>query len=229
MDNYLNIKINQIRAAKERGMDVSEEEELYENMSIKDFERYVDYNRSPYTFKNKLNSEYSELNPIKGEQVKTLKVFYINKSEIKTISSATIKEIITEINSNISKFPKKKYSTIIIGQVPLSTASKEIIHTYPDLDITYFEEINLGYFAMDSDLSPEYYVLSDDEKAEVIKYYKIKNERVDFPWILTDEQIVMVSGWKPGTLIRVVRNDPEISIVDKTFNYRLVVQSSNFK
>lgn len=226
MDTYLKIKINQIRGAKLRNMDTSADDALYGPMSVRDFERYLDYNRNPRDFKTKLNADYLELNPTPGEKVKALKVIYINKSDAKTVPVATMKEVVAILNAEKSRYPDRDYSAYVIGQVALSNPSRDIINTYPDLDITYFEEIELGYFAKDSDLSPEYEVLTPEKKADVIKYYKIKNEVRDFAWILTDEQIVKLSGWKPGTLVRIVRTEPEMSLVDQTFNYRLVVQAS---
>lgn len=225
MKNYLNIKINQIRTAEIRGMDVSEEKEKFESMSDKQFLDYIEFVKNPNTIKSKLNATYFELNPKKDEPLRVLKVFYINKTDVKTISSGSIKEIISVVNQEIKNFSDRKYSVIIIGEAPLSSLSKTDISLYPDLDITYFEDINLNYFAMDSDLSPKYEAVSDEEKQEIMFYYKIKSER-DFPWILTDEQIVMIYNWKPGTLLRIKRHEPEMSIVDVTLNYRIVVQQN---
>lgn len=206
-----------------RGMDVSEEMALFGEMTDKQFLDYVGYvEGNPYVSKAKLNATYFESNPQPGQPIKTLKVYYINKTDVKTISSGSIKEIISDVSNEISKHPDRKYSVIIIGEAPLSSLSKTDISLYPSLDITYFEDMDLKYIALDSDLSPEYEALSEEEKQEVMFYYKIKNER-DFPWILTDEQVVMIYNWKPGTLLRIKRYEPEMNVVDTTLNYRIVV------
>ncbi len=222
MVNYLKIKINQIRTAKLRGMDVSEEESFYKNMTQKQFQKYTKQKINPKTFKNILNATYYQLNPQPDSKLKVLKIFYINKTDIKTISKNIIKGVNEDILKENKSHPTRDYSAIIIGEVPLSPSAKE--EFYPDLNIMYFEENDLGYFALDSEFSSKYEELDIQEKTEVMEDYKVRFEN-STAWILHDEQIVMVHGWKIGTVLRVIRDEPGMSIIDTTFNYRIVIKN----
>ena len=70
------------------------------------------------------------------------------------------------------------------------------------------------------ELVPVHIILSEEEKKEVMKKYKVKNLK-QFPRILTSDPVVKALGAKPGDLIKIIRKS---NTAGESIYYRVVVE-----
>lgn len=70
------------------------------------------------------------------------------------------------------------------------------------------------------ELVPPHIILSEEEKEEVMKKYKVKNLK-QFPRILSSDPVVKALGGKPGDLIKIIRKS---KTAGETIYYRVVVE-----
>jgi len=70
------------------------------------------------------------------------------------------------------------------------------------------------------ELVPVHIVLSEEEKKEVMKKYKVENLK-QFPRILTSDPVVKALGAKPGDLIKIIRKS---GTAGESIYYRVVVE-----
>ncbi len=70
----------------------------------------------------------------------------------------------------------------------------------------------------DHELVPEHRVLSEEEKAELVKKYKIKLSQL--PQIKADDPAVQALDAKPGDVIEIKRKSPTAGVY---YYYRIVV------
>ncbi|MCD6559541.1 DNA-directed RNA polymerase subunit H [Palaeococcus sp. (in: euryarchaeotes)] len=71
----------------------------------------------------------------------------------------------------------------------------------------------------DHELVPEHRILSDEEKAELLKKYNIKLSQL--PQIKASDPAVEELGAKPGDIIEIKRKSPTAGIY---YYYRIVVE-----
>jgi len=79
-------------------------------------------------------------------------------------------------------------------------------------------EEEVSFNPLEHELSPKYEILSEDEKRELLKRYRIKPSNL--PKIYASDPAVRALGAKPGDIIKIIRKS---SLAGETYYYRLVI------
>ena len=74
---------------------------------------------------------------------------------------------------------------------------------------------------MNHDLVPLHQIISEKDKNDLLKKYKIEPNQL--PKILDTDPVCISIGAKPGQILKIVRKS---HTADESFSYRLVIESS---
>lgn len=93
---------------------------------------------------------------------------------------------------------------IIIYKTSVSTFARQFINSDDDVFVQLFGEQELEFNVTKHELVPAHRVLSDEEKATVLKKHGLKSGK-QFPSISADDPICRYYGCVPGMLIEIQR------------------------
>lgn len=74
---------------------------------------------------------------------------------------------------------------------------------------------------MNHDLVPLHQIISEKEKKDLLKQYKIEPNQI--PKILDTDPVCISIGAKPGQILKIIRKS---HTAEESFSYRFVVESS---
>ena len=74
---------------------------------------------------------------------------------------------------------------------------------------------------MNHDLVPLHQIITENEKNDLLKKYKIEPNQL--PKILDTDPICISIGAKPGQILKIIRKS---HTADESFSYRLVIESN---
>ena len=74
---------------------------------------------------------------------------------------------------------------------------------------------------MNHDLVPLHQIISEKDKNDLLKKYKIEPNQL--PKILDNDPVCISIGAKPGQILKIIRKS---HTADESFSYRLVIESS---
>eukprot|EP00826_Nyctotherus_ovalis_P052386 TRINITY_DN662_c0_g1_i8.p3 TRINITY_DN662_c0_g1~~TRINITY_DN662_c0_g1_i8.p3 ORF type:complete len:137 (+),score=25.00 TRINITY_DN662_c0_g1_i8:345-755(+) len=96
------------------------------------------------------------------------------------------------------------HNAILIGRNPLtSTCEKQIAFLQGSIHIEYFMEEDLVINITEHELVPRHVVLSDDEKKELLKRYRVKESQL--PKILVKDPVARYFGLRRGQVVKIIR------------------------
>jgi len=82
------------------------------------------------------------------------------------------------------------------------------------------EKIRIQFNIMNHDLVPLHKIVSEKEKAELLKKYNIEPNQL--PKILSTDPVSITIGAKPGQIVKIIRNS---HTAKEAIAYRFVVES----
>lgn len=138
----------------------------------------------------------------------TIKVFYLDDGKI---GINHLKGIVNNLNElNIQH-------VLIIHEDAITSFAKQYIVSQNDIKFETFYSKELINNITEHDLVPQHICLSVEEKNQFLNAFKIKERNL--PRMLRSDPIARYHGCNPGTLIKILRNDDNISSI----TYRIVV------
>ena len=215
------IKKNQIELARDRGYDVSHEEEIL-FMDVNQFltfmsEKMVSNDLSD--LRATLTQEYRKIDSPQD----LLYVYYAVLSG----SASLKKDIITSLGDKLQEYRpdgSRITSTIIISNAVLSydaRVKKEDIATATKVYIDTFSEAELNINPTKHTLTPKHELVPADEVENVLESIRANKKWLEL--IEITDPIVRWYGWKDGDVIKIYRDDSIIDILGpKYFSYRRV-------
>lgn len=223
--NLFDVKKTQIQLARDRGYEISEDEE---NVLNSDEYSYNTYLRALISFKKvtsiraALTTHY--VNPSKN---RNFLVYYVTKGSGSQISSDVIREFVNIITNKVAPYTNINFDeALIITDAKLSTTSANHLmelENKTDFKFQIFFEEDLTYNPTRRIETPRHERLSQEEKEEVLKNLKCTASML--PIIREEDKVVKYYGWSRGDLIRIHRNDISLSVLNpKSINYRIVVR-----
>jgi len=115
--------------------------------------------------------------------------------------------------------PTKYTVLILVYKATITSFAKQFIATdVNDLNVQVFSESELSFNVTKHELVPKHDVLSLEERAAVVRYYKTGLRY--FPLLLSTDPVARYYGALPGTMMRITRDSPTAG---KYTLYRVVV------
>ena len=129
------------------------------------------------------------------------------------ISKSDIDEVAQQMNKS------RASNAILVGRIPLtSICEKHIAFLQGSIHIEYFEEEDLIINITEHELVPKHVVLSDDEKKELLKRYRVKESQL--PKILIHDPVARYFGLRRGQVVKIIRPS---ETAGKYVTYRLAI------
>jgi DNA-directed RNA polymerase I, II, and III subunit RPABC1 len=154
------------------------------------------------------NEETSLFNKIDDSD--KIYIFYPNIS--KKVGVSTIRTYIEEMENN------EVNNAIIVVKDAVSAFSKKEFARKKDLNVEYFKENELLIDITEHVYVPKHILISESEKKELLKKYKIKADKI--PKIHTSDPVARYYGAKKGQVFKIIRSS-ETSV--ETLFYRIVI------
>jgi len=215
------IKKNQIEMARDRGYDVSHEEEIL-FMDGNQFLTYMNEKMVTHDFSDlraTLTQEYRKI----GNPQELLYVYYAVLSG----SAYLKKDIVTSLGDKLQEYRSDGShitSAIIISNAVLSPdarVKKEDVATATKVHIDTFSEAELNINPTKHTLTPKHELVPTEDVEEVLQSIRANKKWLEL--IEITDPIVRWYGWKDGDIIKIHRDDSIIDILGpKYFAYRRV-------
>jgi len=155
------------------------------------------------------DEETTLFNKIDDENDK-IYIFYPNIS--KKVGVSTIRTYIEEMETN------EVNNAIIVVKDAVSAFSKKEFARKKDLNVEYFKENELLIDITEHVYVPKHILISELEKKELLKKYKIKADKI--PKIQASDPVSRYYGAKKGQVFKIIRSS-ETSV--ETLFYRIVI------
>lgn len=219
MQRLFDIKKTQLEMVRDRGYELSHEEEPILNMDIYNFSGYLNglatVNPRAST-RSLLSRSYRATLP--DGSVRSMLVYYGGKAD--TRQKQVSAEVVREFIGLVQRY-RINEAILIVDAALSSTGEKELSaltltkwQVFFDSELTYNPTRHVD--------TPRHELLSPDDAQA-----KLRELRVDLSKLLilkVDDPVVRYYGWTAGNLVRVHRNDQTVSILsNKSINYRVIV------
>jgi len=129
------------------------------------------------------------------------------------VGISTIRVIIDDMNGNdLTK-------AIVIVRAAMTSSAKKFLNEMPadSVQVQAFEEAELMVNITEHELVPKHEVLNEEEKKELMKRYKLKEQQL--PRIRITDPVAKYYGMKRGQVVRITRKSPTSG---RYVTYRLV-------
>jgi len=143
------------------------------------------------------------------EELEKIYIFYPNIT--KKVGVPTIRQYIREMHDN------EVNNAIIIVQDAVTAFAKKEFSAIKNFNIEYFKKNELKIDITEHVLVPRHVLISEADKKELFKIYKIKGDKL--PKILSSDPISRYYGAKRGQVFKIYRNSESSG---QTINYRIV-------
>ncbi len=122
-------------------------------------------------------------------------LIFSNREKLTKDDIDTVAKLISE--QNVRK-------AILIGKGPLTAlCEKHISFLQGSIQLEYFEERDLIVNITEHELVPQHVVLSDDEKKELLKKYRVKESQL--PKISIGDPVAKYFGLRRGQVVKIIR------------------------
>lgn len=158
---------------------------------------------------------YGKIDAINCETGRSTAIRWIRSNKLRT-------EDITSV-IGIKGF-KNLTNWILICEEGVTTSSNQmlnLINKQPNRRIDIWTMAETQYNILKHEFSPEYIVLTEEEKLRVIAEYKIKNPIMNMPSILLNDPVCRHFGIGKGTFLKIIRNNI-VMPGEKEITYRCV-------
>lgn len=219
MQRLFDIKKTQLEMVRDRGYELSPEEEPILNMDIYTFDIYLNELASinPRAAKRSLLSRSYQATLPDGK-VRSMLVYYGGKADSrqKQVSAEVVRDFI----GLVQRF--RINEAILIVDAALSATGEKELSALTLTKWQVFFDSELIYNPTSHVDTPRHELLSPEETQA-----KLRELRVDLSKLLiikVDDAVVRYYGWTPGNLVRVYRDDQAVSVLaPKSINYRVIV------
>ena len=154
----------------------------------------------------KQNNQLDMLLEKKEENSKPKRKLYIRFYLTKMIRPANIQEMIDDLFNLEEILTKQDTLFIIVKDEMNETIINELKHIWEQDGIfIVIENIKrLQYNILNHSLVPHHEIINDEELAEIMKKYNIKN-KIEFPDISRFDPVARVIGLRPGDVCKIIR------------------------
>lgn len=215
MQRLFDIKKTQLEMVRDRGYIIPPEEDVLFRMSLSDFTTYANTEGAhrQTTTRAAMSRFYSDTN-------NTKKILVYFGSKLKPDQKQIPVDVVREFTNIAQTY--KVTEAILILDIPLaSTAGKNLEHltsirwqVFMDDELTYNPTTHID--------TPHHVLLTEDEKRAKMSEMKVNASKLLI--IRESDPIVRYYGWKSGGLVKIERDDSEISILTpRSINYRIIV------
>lgn len=189
-------------------------------------EKYVTYSHvNKINIASSLNNNYSKKLP--DGRVEIIQMTYVDYSNPKTrtMSETDFNKIIIDNDQKSNAYDRShyKYRLMIISAGDWNTASRKLgaNKSIAEYKVELVKWDSFYNNPLENVMAVKYQILSDAEK----KNYFLSNDRLptECCTFTSDDPVVFWYGLVPGTLVRILRDDPYLSnICDERCEYRIV-------
>ena len=218
MQRLFDIKKTQLQMVRDRGYDISPEEEVILTIDVYNFANYITglaVANPRATARSLLSRSYMATLP--DGSTRSMLVYYGGKSDPQKQVSA---EVVRDFIGLVQRY-RINEAILIVDAALSSTGEKELSaltltkwQVFFDSDLTYNPTRHVD--------TPRHELLSPEDAQT-----KLRELRVDLSKLLilkVSDPVVKYYGWTAGNLIRVHRDDQAVSILSpKSINYRVIV------
>jgi DNA-directed RNA polymerases I, II, and III subunit RPABC1 len=216
MQRLFDVKKTQLQMTNDRGYAIPPQEAAIMTMDLRGFQTYLGTTKIPGKRERQLLSGvYSKIGA-DGRETR-LVVSFAAKDESTTMVSTAIVSAFANSVKQQENAGVAVESIFIVDSKLTNEASKLIIfkcQVFLESDLTYNPTKHVD--------TPKHELLTPEEKAKVLS-----DLRVDITKLLlirADDPIVLYYGWSVGDVIRIRRNDRQVSVLaPESINYRVVV------
>ena len=219
MQRLFDIKKIQLEMVRDRGYQISPEEEQILHTNLSGFINCVNELAAgnPRTsVRSLLSRSYISENPdANGVRLRML-VYYGGKTnpQQKQVSADVVREFIGFTQRGMNE-------AILIVDAPLSPTGNNELSALVLTKWQVFFDAQLTYNPTTHVDTPRHELLSPEETRE--KLHELKADLSKLLIIKSDDPVVRYYGWKAGGLVRVYRNDESVSILSsRSINYRVI-------
>lgn len=219
MQRLLDIKNTQLQMVRDRGYEISPEEEPILRMDVNGFIAYVSQlaTANPRaSVRSLLSRSYQARLP--DGTVRAMLVYFGGKThpQQKQVSADVVREFI----GLVQRFGVAE--ALLIVDAPLSSTGDNELSGLTQTKWQVFFDHELTYNPTLHVDTPPHELLSKEEAQA-----KLRELRADLSKLLilkVSDPVVRYYGWTAGNLVRIHRNDRDISILaPKSINYRVIV------
>lgn len=218
MQRLFDIKKTQIQMTRDRGYEISPEEEQILHTNLNGFIGYVQglaAETARASVRSLLSRSYVSRDG--ATQKSTMLVYYGGKTsqQQKQVSADVVREFIKFI---------QRYGineAILIVDAPLSSTGNDELSALKLSKWQVFFDSELTYNPTTHVDTPRHELLSPEAAQEKLAELKVDLSKLLI--IRVNDPVVRYYGWQSGGLVRVYRNDESVSILSsKSINYRVI-------
>ena len=177
---------------KDRGYFISQEEI---DLSLEDFRtKYCDFIGKP---QRKMMSFQANPTEESMEKFPTMGTLWVEFCDEPSVGVKTMKSFVIHIQ-------EKNYQTgIFIYQTNVTPSALKLVPSIPPATIETFHEASLVVNITHHELVPKHIKLSEDEKKELLKRYRLKESQL--PRIQRADPVALYLGLKRGEVVKIIR------------------------
>ena len=230
MNYWFEIKKTLLEMIRDRGYDISEESNIL----------YMDDNSFTTYYKSLLDKckEKQKISNLESFLLFSSNTYYsVNKTDLKIlkigflelkankakINSDQISELISTLKIR-PKNSKKEYcdELILIINNEIVTLAKKQLNDLTSVNTSIFFDKELFYNPTNYIDCPQFYLLTETEKNDLIRNLKCKLS--DFLIIKHSDPIIKYYGWKRGQIVKIIRDDEFYNVISPlSINYRVII------
>ena len=230
MNYWFEIKKTLLEMIRDRGYDISEESNIL----------YMDDNSFTTYYKSLLDKckEKQKISNLESFLLFSSNTYYsVNKTDLKIlkigflelkankakINSDQISELISTLKIQ-PKNSKKEYcdELILIINNEIVTLAKKQLDDLTSVNTSTFFDKELFYNPTNHIDCPQFYLLTETEKTDLIRNLKCKLS--DFLIIKHSDPVIKYYGWKRGQIVKIIRDDEIYNVISPlSINYRVII------
>jgi DNA-directed RNA polymerase I, II, and III subunit RPABC1 len=205
------VKKTQLKIARDRGYDISNEEALLDYTP----EAFVEYYSGTATQTGQPVAELLSTYYSDSERRRLLYVYYALQGGGQLGVNVT-----REFAARIST--EQATEGILVTDTPLSSQASDTLVALGRDRVQVFMLEELAFNVIEHSLVPKHEVLSPEEGRDLLK--KMNAALSGLPIILTSDPVVKHYNWPPGRIVKITRREYFLSVlVPETYYYRVIV------
>jgi DNA-directed RNA polymerase I, II, and III subunit RPABC1 len=230
MNYWFEIKKTLLEMIRDRGYDISEETHIL-YMDDGSFTTYYNSLLDKCKEKQKISNLESFLlfssNTYYSVNKTDLKILKIGFLELKANKAKINSDQISELISTLKIQPKnskKEYcdELILIINNEIVTLAKKQLDDLTSVNTSIFFDKELFYNPTNHIDCPQFYLLTENEKTDLIRNLKCKLS--DFLIIKHSDPVIKYYGWKRGQIVKIIRDDESYNVISPlSINYRVII------
>jgi DNA-directed RNA polymerase I, II, and III subunit RPABC1 len=230
MNYWFEIKKTLLEMIRDRGYDISEETHIL-YMDDGSFTTYYNSLLDKCKEKQKISNLESFLlfssNTYYSVNKTDLKILKIGFLELKANKAKINSDQISELISTLKIQPKnskKEYcdELILIINNEIVTLAKKQLDDLTSVNTSIFFDKELFYNPTNHIDCPQFYLLTETEKTDLIRNLKCKLS--DFLIIKHSDPVIKYYGWKRGQIVKIIRDDEIYNVISPlSINYRVII------